>query len=160
MTPAQAYEHMNKQGNSSLFIDVRTRAEVNFLGTPTVADANVPYMELNEWYAWNEKKNSFKLEVNSDFADSIGKRLAAKQLGKDDTIILICRSGSRSAKAADLLTSLGYTKVYSIVEGYEGDKAKTGNKKGQRVVNGWKNTDLPWTYQLVKNKMYINADLL
>ena len=78
----------------------------------------------------------------------------SKKLGKDDTIILICRSGDRTAKAADLLSSLGYTKVYSVPEGYEGDLAKEGDKAGQRAVNGWKNEGLPWTYKLDRQKMY------
>lgn len=154
LTPAQAYDTMRNAGDKTTFLDVRTRAEVNFLGTPTVVDANVPYMKLNEWYAWNEKKNNFKMEVNSDFADDVASKVAQKGLSKNDPIILICRSGSRSSKAADLLTKLGYTKVYSVFEGFEGDKAKNGDKKGQRVVNGWKNSDLPWSYKLVKNKMY------
>lgn len=154
MTPAQAYKTMQREGHSAIFLDVRTRAEVNFLGTPTVADANVPYMKLNEWYAWNAKKNNFKMEVNSDFADDVAEKLAQKGLSKSDTVILICRSGSRSSKAADLLTNLGYKNVYSVAEGFEGDKAKKGGQKGQRVVNGWKNSDLPWSYKLVKAKMY------
>ena len=29
----------------------------------------------------------------------------------------------------------------------KGDKAKEGNHKGQRVVNGWKNSNLPWDIQ-------------
>jgi len=33
-----------------LFIDVRTRAEVNFLGMPSQADANIPYMVMPEFY--------------------------------------------------------------------------------------------------------------
>jgi rhodanese-related sulfurtransferase len=155
MTPAEANAYMQENGKKSFFIDVRTRAEVNFLGTPTVADANIPYMKLNEWYAWNDKKGRFKMEVNSEFEGEVAKRVAAKGLTKDDTIIVICRSGSRSAKAADLLASLGYTKVISVAEGYEGDKAKQGPHKGQRVVNGWKNAGMPWTYKLNKEKMYL-----
>ena len=27
-------------------------------------------------------------------------------------------------------------------------------KAGQRIVNGWKNAGLPWTYKLEKSKMY------
>jgi len=154
MTPQQAFETMKKDGDKVLFVDVRTREEVNFLGMPTVADANIPYMKLNEWFAWNAKKKNFKMEVNSDFSDDIADRIASKQMTKNDKIIFICRSGSRSAKAADLLTKLGYTNVYSITEGYEGDKAKKGEHKGQRVVNGWKNAKLPWSYKLVKAKMY------
>jgi rhodanese-related sulfurtransferase len=94
------------------------------------------------------------MEVNSDFADSVASRMQHKGLSKNDSVILICRSGSRSSKAADLLAKLGYSKVYSVAEGFEGDKAKHGNQKGQRVVNGWKNAGLPWSYKLAKAKMY------
>jgi rhodanese-related sulfurtransferase len=82
------------------------------------------------------------------------RHLKAMGLGKDATIILICRSGDRSSKAQDRLQASGYTKVYGIAEGFEGDTAQDGGKKGQRVVNGWKNANLPWTYKLDKAKMY------
>ncbi len=157
-TPNEAYDFVTKNSDKSLFLDVRTRAEVNFLGMPTNADANVPYMEMNEWYAWDEKKNNFKLEVNSDFANAVAQRLEEKGLNKEDAVVLTCRSGDRSAKAADLLASLGYTKVYTIVSGFEGDVAKTGPQEGQRVINGWKNAGLPWTYKLMMAKMYKSAE--
>lgn len=154
MTPIDAYEFVTKNADKSLFLDVRTRTEVNFLGMPTNVDANVPYMVMNEWYAWDAKKNTFKMEVNSDFADKVAERLAEKGLSKNDPVILTCRSGSRSAKAADLLTGLGYKNVYTIVSGFEGDKVKDGPFKGQRIKNGWKNAGLPWTYKLKLAKMY------
>ena len=69
-------------------------------------------------------------------------------------MILICRSGDRSARAADLLAKAGYRRVYSITEGFEGDAAKDGAKVGQRTVNGWKNAGLPWSYKLDRAKMY------
>ncbi|MDH5259002.1 MAG: sulfurtransferase, partial [Gammaproteobacteria bacterium] len=97
MTPQQAFETMQSDRENVLFVDVRTREEVSFLGMPTVSDANIPYMKLNEWFNWNEKKKNFKMEVNSEFADAIADRLESKQLSKDDKIIFICRSGSRSA---------------------------------------------------------------
>jgi len=153
-TAQEAYDHMVKNGDNTLFIDVRTRPETMFIGMPALADANVPYMELNEWYAWNEKKNEFKMEVNSEFAPELEKRLQEKHLTKNDTVIVMCRSGSRSAKAADLLAKLGYTQVYTVIDGFEGDKAKSGPQKGQRVVNGWKNIGLPWSYSLAKAKMF------
>jgi hypothetical protein len=55
-----------------------------------------------------------------------------------------------------MLAGTGYTKVYSVVDGYEGDKAKDGPHKGQRTVNGWKNSGLPWTYSLDKDYMYLS----
>ncbi|MBD3618807.1 MAG: sulfurtransferase [Chromatiales bacterium] len=153
MSAKEAYDHMQAQGDKTLFLDVRSHAEVNFLGMPTVADANIPYMQLSEWNAFDDKKQSYVMDVNSEFANQVERRLQAKGLGKDDTIIVLCRSGSRSAKAADLLAKLGYTRVYSVLEGYEGDKAKEGPHAGQRVVNGWRNQGLPWTYKLERNKM-------
>ena len=158
VTAKEAFDLYSTSKSDVLFVDVRTRAEVNFLGMPTLADANIPYMEMNEWYAWDEKKNEFKLEVNSNFADAIASRLQQKGLGKNDQIVLMCRSGSRSAKAANLLADLGYSKVYTIIDGYEGDKAKDGPTKGQRTINGWRNASLPWTYKLDKNKMYLSKN--
>lgn len=157
LTAKQAYDMVQKDHSKTLFVDVRTRSEVNFLGMPTLADANVPYMEMNEWYAWNEKKKSFKLDVNSAFEKNIATRLNQKSLSKSDPIILMCRSGSRSAKAANLLASMGYKKVYTVVDGYEGDKIKTGQFKGMRMKNGWKQANLPWSYKLAKEKMYNTA---
>ena len=150
---SEAYEVAQKE--KLLFIDVRTRAEVNFLGMPTVADANIPYMELDRMYAWDEKKGVFKLDPNSDFVSEVQKRAAEKGIGKNDKIVAMCRSGDRSSKAVDLLAKVGYTKVYSVVDGYEGDMAKDGPNAGQRVVNGWRNGKLPWSYKLSKHKMYI-----
>lgn len=157
LTAKQAHDIVQKDSKKTLFVDIRTRSEINFLGMPTLADANVPYMQMNEWYAWNEKKKSFKLDVNNEFAKDIASRLKAKSLSKSDTVILMCRSGSRSAKAANLLASLGYKNVYTVVDGYEGDKVKTGEFKGMRMKNGWKQARLPWTYKLAKNKMYKTA---
>ena len=151
----EAYEVVKKEGDSTLFVDVRTRAEVNFLGMASPADANVPYMTLSEWYAWNDKKSNFKMDLNDEFIPMMEQRLAAKGLTKDDKVILMCRSGSRSAAAANLLNKAGFTNVYTVVDGFEGDKAKSGPQKGQRVVNGWKNEGLPWTYKLNAGKMYL-----
>jgi len=157
LTAKQAYDMVKKDHSKTLFVDVRTRSEVNFLGMPTLADANVPYMEMNEWYAWNEKKKSFKLDVNSAFEKNIATRLKQKSLSKSDPVILMCRSGSRSAKAANLLASMGYKNVYTVIDGYEGDKVKTGEFKGMRMKNGWKQAGLPWSYKLAKEKMYNTA---
>lgn len=158
LTSTEAFELLQKEKDKSLFVDVRTRAEVNFLGMPTIIDANIPYMKLSEWYAWDTKKNNFKMELNDAFLPAIKARLAAKGLTEKDKIIFICRSGSRSAAAANLLAKAGYKNVYSVIDGYEGDKAKQGSQKGQRVVNGWKNNGLPWSYSLLAAKMYLSDE--
>lgn len=149
----EAYALKQKLGGKAYFVDVRTRYEVTYVGMPTVADANVPYAEHPDGAPWDDKAGRFKMELNSEFVPELGRRIAGKGLGKDDVVIVICRSGERSARAANLLTQAGYSAVYSVVDGFEGDVAASGPKQGQRVVNGWKNADLPWTYKLDKDRM-------
>ena len=45
-------------------------------------------------------------------------QIDAKVPQKDSRVVLYCRSGSRSALAADTLQKLGYTKVYSLAGGF------------------------------------------
>ncbi len=155
LTPQQAYDMKKKDPKGVALFDIRTRAEAMYVGWPGDADALVPYVEHAEIMTeWDDKRFMYKLEPNQDFMPELERRLQEKGLGKDATIILVCRSGDRSSKAADRLQMAGYQKVYSVAEGFEGDTAKEGEKAGQRVVNGWKNANLPWTYKLDKNKMY------
>ncbi len=155
LTPQQAYDMKKANPKGVAFFDIRTRAEAMYVGWPSDADALVPYVEHPELMSdWDDKRHMYKLEPNQDFVPELERRLKEMGLGKDATIILICRSGDRSSKAQDRLQAAGYTKVYGIAEGVEGDTAKDGPKAGQRVVNGWKNAGLPWTYKLDKAKMY------
>lgn len=154
LTAADAYQVA--QAEKVLFVDVRTRAEVSFVGMPTVADVNIPYMEIDNFYGWDEKKANFKMEPNSGFVTAVEERLASKGLDKNAKIIVMCRSGDRSSGAASLLAKAGYKNVWSVVDGFEGDVAKDGPDAGKRAVNGWKNAKLPWTYSLAKDKMYLN----
>ena len=47
-------------------------------------------------------------------------QIDAKVPQKDSKIVLYCRSGSRSALAADTLQKMGYTRVYSLAGGFSG----------------------------------------
>ncbi len=152
----ETYDLMQKESGKALFIDVRTRSEVAWLGMPNIADANIPFKFIDKKYQWDEKRKNFKLKPNPDFVSSVTALLLKKGLTKNDKIIVMCRSGKRSAKAADALTTAGFNQVISVIDGFEGDKASSGPKKGQRVVNGWKNSDLPWSYTLDKSKMYFS----
>lgn len=145
LTAVDAHEMKKSMGEKALFVDLRTHGELYALGMATGVDANVQYELLTE--KWSEKGN-FKRRFNPDFLAAMDGLVAKKGMGKDDTIILICRSGKRSAKAASLMAKAGYTNIYHVVDGYEGDKAKEGPHKGQRIVNGWKNAGLPWSYTM------------
>jgi rhodanese-related sulfurtransferase len=154
LTAQDAHDMVQQAPAQVLFVDVRTQAEVEFVGMATLVDANIPYM-ISNVAEWDAKKHVFAKTPNSGFQAAIEAQLQKKGLAKTDPIILMCRSGDRSAKAAALLSKLGYSKVYSVVDGFEGDTAKGGAHKGQRVVNGWKNAGLPWGYKLDKAKMYL-----
>lgn len=148
--PKDALARMNgPEAAKTLFIDVRTPQEAMFVGMASVVDANIPYMVMPELPEWDAKKNAYKLLPNSGFLPAVMAKLDAKGLGKNDTVILMCRSGDRSATAANLLAKAGFTQVYSVLEGFEGDLSK----EGRRAVNGWKNDGLPWSYELAKDKM-------
>lgn len=155
LTPQQAYDMMQQEGKKVLFLDVRTRAEAMYVGMTPLADALTPYVEHQEVMSdWDDKRSMYLLEPNPDFTKEVARRLADKGLSKQDKVILICRSGDRSAKAADILQLQGFTQVYSVAEGFEGDMGKEGANAGRRLVNGWKNTNLPWGYKLDKAKMF------
>ena len=154
MTAGQAHEHTMNNMDKTLFIDTRTPSELNYLGAATVMDAHVPLVFMDTT-GWNEKKRRYLRADNKNFVADVEARLKQKGLTKEDTVILMCRSGKRSAKAVNMLADAGFTRVYSVVDGYEGDKAKEGENKGRRTVNGWKNSGLPWTYSLDKDLMYI-----
>ena len=136
-----------------LFIDVRTRAEAMFVGMATGVDALVPFVELQELMTdWDAQRGAYKLEPMQDFAAEVQRRLLAKQLTKTDTVLIICRSGDRSGRAATRLTEDGYTQVHTVIDGFEGDLSP----QGRRDVNGWRIAGLPWSYKLDKTKMYFS----
>jgi rhodanese-related sulfurtransferase len=154
MTAGQAYEHTLNNMDKTLFIDTRTPSELNYLGAATVMDAHVPLVFMDTT-GWDDKKHRYLRADNKNFVADVEARLRQKGLTKDDTVILMCRSGKRSATAVNILAAAGFARVYSVVDGYEGDMAKEGENKGKRTVNGWKNSGLPWTYSLDKDLMYI-----
>ncbi len=137
-----------------LLIDVRTRAEVAFVGLPARVNVNIPVMVLPAFAEYNATKGTYKLEQNTEFASVFQTYAQANGIAKDQAIILMCRSGSRSARAVNILDELGYSNVYSLVDGFEGDKVAEGPDKGERVVNGWKNAGLDWSYKLAEVQVY------
>ena len=116
-------------------IDVRSIAEYVFVGHPEMAH-NVPLS------FWDEKKQDFV--TNETFIQDLKSRFKT-----DDRLIFICRSGGRSLRAARAARNAGFTRVFNITLGFEGEK----NAEGYRVVNGWKNS-LPYTYELDEKLIY------
>ena len=150
----QAHQMKLQDPDNVFLVDVRTQGEIEFLGMADIADVNIPYM-FNDLSEWDTKKYRYLKQPNSNFSVTLHEKLEEAGLDKNNTILLMCRSGTRSSKAANLLHQLGYTNAYTVVDGFEGDKVKAGPHKGQRLVNGWKNANLPWSYKPTEQKVYI-----
>jgi rhodanese-related sulfurtransferase len=156
LTAVEAAEMKQGAPGKVLFIDIRTRAEAMYVGMATSVDYLVPFLEFPEVWEWSDASNEFVQLSNTHFVQDVESRLARVGLSKDDAVVLICRSGIRSNHAAGLLAQYGFKRAYTVIDGFEGDTAKDGERKGQRVVNGWKNANQPWSYKLLKDKMYLD----
>lgn len=153
----EAYEmKTGPQGSQVLLVDVRDPVEIMFTGFSDIVDINVPYMTVNR-REWNDRKSVFVMEPNPDFEAGIARALAERNLTRDAPVILMCRSGGeRGAPSAKALEGKGYSRVYVVTDGFEGVSVKDGEKKHWRLVNGWKNSGLPWSYRLDKGKIFHN----
>lgn len=143
-----------KNHPKALFLDLRTPEELLFVGTPQGIDGNAPFGIMN-YNKWDDKKKTYVRFPNPDFLSNFEYWAMDKSTEKTDPVLLICRSGDRSALGADFLAKQGYTNVWSVVDGFEGDLAKDGPNKGKRAVNGWKNIGLPWSYDLDKARLLL-----
>jgi rhodanese-related sulfurtransferase len=149
----EAFAMKQAQGGKVLLVDIRDPIEIMFTGFAPTVDVVVPFMSPN-LTKWNEKKSVYQVERDPAFADKIAKALSDRGLGKDTPILLMCRSGGeRGAPSAKELWDKGYSSVYVVVDGFEGETIKDGPQKNWRLVNGWKNSGLPWGYTLDRAKL-------
>ena len=63
------------------------------------------------------------------------------RVGKSDVLLLLCRSGKRSALAAEAATRIGFTAAFNVSEGFEGD-LDDGGQRGR--LGGWRLHGLKW----------------
>lgn len=122
LTPTEAHAMLLEQPNAVL-VDCRTQAEWTFVGVPST-----PGTRLIEWTRWpgGIPNDNFVAE-------------ATEGLESDRPIVLICRSGARSAAAGHALAAAGFTKVFNVLEGFEGNLDAQGHRSG-----GWRGSGLPW----------------
>ena len=142
VTAEQALAKWEADPEHVKLIDVRTPEEYCFVGHPTMA-WNVPLKFVTK--TWDPETKRPVMPPNPDF---IARVKAVVKPG--DTVLLTCRSGHRSAAAVNMLAEAGLKNVYTIVDGFEGEKVAdpASPNHGKREVNGWKNALLPWTYDL------------
>ena len=147
LTSKEAYEKWQADPEKVKVLDVRTPEEYIFIGHAEMA-WNIPL--AFQTYEWDEAKEHYSIEPSAGFVD-----LVKDQFGPEDTIMVTCRSGGRSAMAINILAKNGFKNLYNIIDGMEGDTVKDPESlyMGKRMKNGWKNSGLPWTYEINPNKM-------
>jgi rhodanese-related sulfurtransferase len=127
--PSTAWKILGEHKQAAL-IDVRTRAEWNYVGLPDL-DKLAKKPTLIEWQIFPG------MQQNAEFVSALSAALPDKEA----PVLFLCRSGARSAAAAKAMTAAGYSTCLNVVEGFEGPldaEAKRG------AAGGWKAAGLPW----------------
>jgi rhodanese-related sulfurtransferase len=129
VAPATAWKILSERKDAVL-IDVRTRAEWNYVGLPDLEKlAKKP--ALLEWQVFPS------MQPNPEFVAALSGALP----DKETPLLFLCRSGARSAAAAKAMTAAGYSTCFNVADGFEGPldaQAKRG------AAGGWKAAGLPW----------------
>jgi rhodanese-related sulfurtransferase len=149
VTAKEAYEKWKAEPKKVMILDVRTPEEYLFVGHPIIAWKIPVAVQV---YEWDAEKKQFPMEPLPDFVSRVSE--VAKL---DDTILVMCRSGGRSAIAVNMLAKAGFKNVHNIIDGMEGDAVEDPDSVflGQRLKNGWKNSGCPWTYKLTPDRMVL-----
>jgi rhodanese-related sulfurtransferase len=149
VTAREAYEKWQAAPEKVKIIDVRTPEEYLFVGHPTMA-WKIPVAVQS--YQWDAEKQKFPMTPLLDFASRVSQ--VAKP---EDTLMLMCRSGGRSAIAVNFLAKAGFKNVYNIIDGMEGDANADSDcvAQAQPLKGGWKNSGCPWTKKLTPDRMVL-----
>jgi rhodanese-related sulfurtransferase len=152
VTALEAYEMWQVDPERIKVLDVRTFEEYVLIGHAEMA-ANVPLAVPT--YNWDAGKGNYSVVGNKDFVAHVKERFTP-----DDTILVMCRSGGRSAMAVNALAKAGFTQVHNIIDGFEGDKVEDPESvhHGKRMRNGWKNS-APWTYKLDPKLVWLPSEV-
>ncbi len=122
LEPRHAHEFLHKNPNA-VFIDCRSEMEFLFVGHPAGAIH----------VAWNDGPN---WDVNPDFVAHVKKATSVNR-----PVVLICRSGNRSLDAGRALEEAGFTKIYNVLHGFEGELDEHHHRGAS---TGWRHEGLPW----------------
>ncbi|HEY5798604.1 MAG TPA: rhodanese-like domain-containing protein [Burkholderiaceae bacterium] len=122
VTPPLAWQLFSTHG--VLLVDVRTAEERKFVG-------HVPGTVHVPW------ATGTALTRNPRFV----RELESKTGGKDTAVLLLCRSGKRSVLAAEAAAKAGFSAVFNVLEGFEGE-IDAQQQRGKS--DGWRFHGLPW----------------
>ena len=120
ISPAEAHAKMTSEGFA--YVDVRTEDE--FAAGHPAGARNVPVMVAG----------AAGLEPSADFVSVMEGAFA-----KDAPIIVGCKMGGRSARAASALGAAGFTRVLDQRAGWDGARGSFG----ELTEPGWSRAGLP-----------------
>lgn len=100
--------NLAKQNQGATLIDVRTQAEWNEDGKP-----NGKELGLNTHFISYLIDTHNGRVLNQEFESTVDNL----HIDKDKIVIVMCKSGMRSAKAAQLLSEKGF-KTYNVINGF------------------------------------------
>jgi len=126
--PSDAYAALQADADAVL-VDVRTSAEWSYVGLPDLSQIGKRVIPL-EWQRFPDGA------LNRSFVE----QLREAGVGEGAPIYFLCRSGVRSAAAAEVATAAGLGPAYNVSDGFEGPL----DHDGHRTVSGWKAAGLPW----------------
>tara|TARA_B100000945_G_scaffold269021_1_gene229723 strand:+ start:58 stop:438 length:381 start_codon:yes stop_codon:yes gene_type:complete len=119
--PSEEIKNYIKNNPKSVLLDVRTKEEWDQIGKP---DGNK--IGLKTYFLSSQFEGRI---INENFVEEF-KNL---KISKDCQILIMCGSGNRSQRAAELLNKEGYN-CSNVSDGFRGN--------GQEKI-GWKNNQLP-----------------
>ena len=115
------------QQGEAVLVDVRSGEERKFVG-------HVPDSLHVPW------ATGTALTRNPRFVRELEAKLA-KDGGKEAVALLLCRSGKRSALAAEAAAKAGFTRIFNVLEGFEGE---LDDRQQRGSADGWRFHALPW----------------
>lgn len=133
INPKTAWDVLSND-EQAILVDVRTKAELNFVGFPDLSSINKSALNVEQQFFPGGT-------INDDFVEILESNLDEMNLSKDTPMLFLCRSGARSAKAASIMTNNGWNRCFNIAYGFEGDPDENHHRAN---TNGWKFEGLPW----------------
>ena len=125
---------MLKENPDARLIDVRSIAELTFVGVPDLSP-------LGKEALFVELQGFPGMAANPQFVSQAVAALEESGAKPDSAVLCLCRSGARSRTAAVALTRAGYRRCYNVAGGLEGD---LNAERHRGRLNGWKAANLPW----------------
>jgi rhodanese-related sulfurtransferase len=152
VTSKEAYEKWEEAPEAGKILDVRTPEEYIFVGHSEMA-VNIPL--ALQTHRWSKDKGYFDIAPNPEFGAQV-----TEWAQPSDVLLVMCRSGGRSAMAVNILAQAGFENAFNIVDGMEGDTVKDPDSLfvGKRMKNGWKNSGLPWTYDVDPDRVRLPGE--